>query len=527
MATASAQPSDQFTSRTDPWRIAWNMVSSDAMLACVLLAIALMLGLAAWLPQAPESATEPIAFSRWRSTSQARFGGTFTPLQEAGLFAIQRSGVLRGLIALAALGLMVRALETVQTAWRARRFQPPPTLAPVQASTELALDDVISLLRQRRFRILREGDAVCADRFPWADAGRLAIYLGALIVIGSLVLSSLMGWRVGNVTLGAGQMLPINAPHGTSYYMRLEALDSDHRSHISLLQETDTIGTGALAPHQPVELAGLTVAIRDTGPAIRASATLTDGQVVNLQASAASEPVRELVLLLTRDDPDRFFAVPQAALVVRLSRGADAPDSIRAQVYRSRTGAVIYDDRIPPDGAVTIEEVNLRLARETYAVLEVIRDPGKLPALAGIAMLGLGLMLAALWPVKQLWAIRGSNGTQLAGDAAAVQTIASGAHSTSAPERPWPTLLSVGWRVGLAILSLAAGGLIVFNLIRGQPLGAGDPAVPAVLAAWLMGCAAALWKQPALRRATLALAGLDLIAAAVLIGLTLPAGLGW
>lgn len=497
------------------------------MLACVLLALALMLGLAAWLPQAPESATDPIAFSRWRSASQARLGSAFTPLQEAGLLAIQRSPILRGLIALAALGLMVRALETIQTAWRARRFQPPPTLAPTQASTDLPLDDIASLLRQKRFRVLREGDAICADRFPWADAGRLAIYLGALIVIGSLVLSSLTGWRVGNLTLGIGQMLPINAPHGTSYYVRLEELDSASQSRLALLNETDTIGAGALGPYRPVELAGLTIAIRDIGPAIRVSATLTDGQAVSLQASAASEPVRELVLLLTRDEPDRFFAVPQVALVVRLSRGADTPSSIRAQAYRSRTGAVIYDDRVPADGQVVLEEVNLHLARETYAVLEVTRDPGKLPALAGIAMLGLGLTLAALWPVKRLWAIGGSNGTQLVGDAAMIQTIAPSVNSTSEPKRPWPTILSLGWRIGFAVLSLAVGGLTVLNLMRGQPLWTPDSVAPAFLAAWLMGCAAAVWEQPALRWATLALAVLALIAAAILTGFTLPAGLGW
>jgi len=467
--------------------------------------MALLLALAAWLPQAPDSTADPIAFSRWRAETQARLGTAFAPLREAGLLSLEASPALRGLIALATLGLLVRMLDALQATFRANRFQPPPSPPPFQVSVEQTLDDITSLLRRKRFCILREGDCVHAVHFPMPYIGQLAVYLGALLLIVSLAFSAVTGWRTSNLALGVGQLLPLNGQPGALYDVRLDALDSTQRGQVSLLQESETVGTGYVAPSRPVELGGLTIALVDTGPAIRASATLTDGQPLRIQSSAASAPVTELALLLAQDEPDRFFAVPDAELVVRLSRGADAPHTIRAQVYRSRTGTLLFDDMVPSDGQVKVENVALHLKVETYAVLGVTRDPGRPITLIGIVILALGLIISTCWPAAQLWLISSPNETRVIGEADTVQAITSSWLPSTRRDRVQSIIASAGWRIGFVILSAVTGGAVVPSLLRGQPIWPLPTAVQVCVAAWLAGCATLVWKSPA-RWATLALA---------------------
>ena len=511
MATTSTNP--ESIPRTDPWRIAWNLLAGDAMLASILLAMALLFALVAGLPQSPDNATDPVAFSRWRSETQARLGSAFTPLREIGLFSLERSALLCGLIALTALCLTVRATDSILAMWRARRFDSPLTSDQPGAPVKMALEDIAAALRKKRFRVVREGNLVCADHFPWAHVGRIAVYLGALIVIVSLLVSKLTGWRASGLTMGVGQMLPINAQLGPPLDIRLDAFDSAHRGQVALLRETDVIGAGYLSPDRSVELAGLTISLSGTGPAIRASATLTDGLPVPLQASAALAPSSELLLLLTREEPDRFFAVPKSDLVVRLSRGASVPDSIRAQVYRSRTGDLLFDDNVPPDGQLSVESVNLRLGMETFAALDVTRDPGRPVALIGIVMLAAGLALAAVWPATRFRAIEGEDGVQIVGNAAIIPFTSPDPTSLGLRERFASGLTLVGWQLGWASLCVLIGLVAFTNLLRGRPVWAEASIAPAILAAWLAGCAAVVWQRPAPRWTALALLVAALVAA--------------
>jgi hypothetical protein len=267
----------------------------------------------------------------------------------------------------------------------------------------------------------------------------------------------------------------------------------------------------------------LTISISGDGPAIRASATLTDGQPVLLQAAANTAPTTELLLLLTRDEPDRFFAVPEVGvgLVVRLSRG-ESLDAVHAQVYRSRTGEVLFDNIVPPDGQVSVENVILHFRTERYVVLALTRDPSRSMMLAGMTVLALGLMLATFWPRRQLWAIGSSNGTRLIGDADAVQAIASSANSIPRRVRVSRAIASIGWRLALAILSVVTGTLILSSLMRGRPLWLEASAAPAFVAAWLASCAAIVWTRRVSRWVALVMAIVALAAVAIQPGMGLP-----
>ena len=514
----AAPNDDQLTRQSDPWRVAWNILSGDVLLAVALLSIALLMVLSAWVPQAPNSVTAPVAYSRWLSETQVRFGSAFALLRQIEFFSLERSLALRALIALATLCLIVRWLASLHAGWAARRSLPSLPLTAPKATTERSLDEIAAALERRQFRIVREGAELRADRFPLAVGGQIITYTGALLVVAGLLTSNIAGWRTSELTLGVGQMVPVG--HGTPHNLRLDALDQANVAHISLMQETDVAGEGNLSPEHPLQFNGLQVLLRGSGPAIRATATLTDGQALPLQASATSPSVTELLLLLTRDEPDRYLAAPEAGLVIRLSRLAGAL-SVRAQIYRSLTGAVVFDGDIPADGQVhAAEGVVFALKAEPYAVLDVMRDPGQPVTLVGAVLLALGLAMASLWPVRQLAAGADADGTWVMGDTDLVLTFS--------PTPVWMRLkrwfASKGWQVGLMVLSALAAFVIMRSLLRAGLLWPSGSTGSAFLAAWLIGCATAVLPRRALRGITLVLAVVALIVIVIWPGVALAPG---
>jgi len=490
--------------RADPWRIAWDHLTGNTLLAAVLLAMALVFALAAWLPQSPDGASDPVAFSRWRGETQTHFGSSFALLQQIGLFSLERGPLLRVLLASLALCLSLRLVESLQSAWRARRSPQPPGLTPFALTTQQPLGDVAAHLRKLRFRVAAEGEVVYADRFPVADSGQIAIYLGALLIIVGLAVSSATGWRVGNVTLGLGQMAPLG--HGTPYSLRLDALDSNLTGQITLLEESDAIAPGRLAVGQPVRQGDLTVFLTGTGLAIRASATFTDGQLLRLQASAASAPASELLFFLTRDEPDRYMAAPEAGLVVRVSRGTDNLQLIHVQVYRSKTGHLEYEGDVPSETQVNVDNASFSLRPEAFAALAIARDTGLPVTLIGAVILALGLVTAAFWPIRQLAATTDAGGTKLLGEADLVRALESKAMLVTRRRRWQEAFTSVGWKIGPAFLSGMLSLLAARSLMRNGTLWPSSAPSLVFTVAWLVSCAAMLVPQRAPRWAALALA---------------------
>jgi hypothetical protein len=504
MSDMVATPNDdQPAQQSDPWRIAWNILSGDVLLAIALLGVALLMVLSAWLPQAPNSLTAPVVYSRWLSGTQIRFGSAFAFLRQIEFFTLERSLALRTLIALATLCLIMRWIASLYTGWAARRSPLSPPLTAPKVASKASLDEIATALERRRFRIVREGAELRADRFPLAVVGQIITYTGALLVVAGLLISNLAGWRASDLTLGVGQTVPVG--HGTPYSLCLDALDPANVGHVSLVQETDVIGEGNLSPEHPLQFNGLRVLLRGSGPAIRATATLTGGQVLPLQASATSPSVAELLLLLTQDEPDRYLAAPDAGLVIRLSRLA-GDSSVRAQIYRSLTGAVVLDGNIPADGQVRTDGVVFALKAEPYVVIDIMHDPGQLVTLIGAAMLALGLAMSLLWPVRQLAAGADAGGTWAMGDTDLVPT------SDPTPRgmrlKRW---FANSWQVGLTVLSVLAVFVVMRNILRTGILWPVGSTSSAFLAAWLIGCATAVMPLRALRSITLALAVVALI----------------
>jgi hypothetical protein len=520
MADTTTDSTDRHTSpRPDPWRIAWNILTSNELLGLTLLATALLLALAAWIPQAPDSASNPIGYSRWLAETRANLGSSFALWQQIGLFSLESHLALRVLLALAALALIVRLLEGIGAAWLAWRRSPVLSRGAAELASEPSLEEMATTLQARRLRVGYQGNTLYADRFTLSDAGSIALYLGALLVLMGLAISAVAGWRASNLTLGVGQATLVG--HGTPYSIRLDSFDPTGAGELTLLSEADLIGTSRLKFGQPMHLAELSIFVSGNGPAIRASATLTDGQPLRLQTSATSAPAPELLLLLTRDEPDRYFAVPDGELVVEVSRNGGQPSEIGVQVYRSRTGAVITDTQIRSDEPLNVENTTLTFEEETYAVLDLVHDPGRLVAQVGMVMLALGLALAMICPAGRIAVATSSDGIQVTGDADSAQAL-----------NPAPGLATwrrvAAWietRLGWAVLSVMAGMMVVRSMVSSGTLVPSASTAPALVAAWLVGCVAAILPHKSLKWAALALAVIAVAAVLIWPAPVFPTGL--
>lgn len=505
--------------RPDPWRITWNILASNELLGLVLLALALLLALAAWIPQAPDSASNPIAYSRWLAEIRTNLGSSFALWQQIGLFSLERHPALRVLLALATLALIVRLLKSIGAARLAWRRSPALSRGAAELAHEPLLKEMAAALQARRFRVVRQGNTLHADRFPLGDAGGIALYLGALLTLLGLAISTAAGWRASNLTLGVGQATLVG--HGTPYSIRLDSFDSTGAGELTLLGEANQIGAGRLTFGHPMHLAGLTMFVSGKGPAIRASAALTNGPPLDLQTSATSAPVQELLLLLTPDEPDRYFAVPNRELVIEVSRNGGQPPEIGAQAYRSQTGAVITDTQIRSDGQLNIDNAILMFGEETYAVLDLVHDPGRPVTQTGMVMLTLGVALAVIWPARRLGVSTGPDGIQVTGDANSVRAL-----NPAPGSRMWPRLAAwIKAKLGWVLLSVLVGMMAVQSMTSSGTFWPPVSAAPALVAAWLVGCAAVILPNKGLQWATLALAVTAIAAIPIWPALVFPPGL--
>ena len=149
----------------DPWRIVWQIVTSDGLLTILLLAAAAGLMTTAWLSQAPT--TDPAAYARWLSETQARFGKTTQTMQALGLFTVTHSFGFRTLLALTTGILLLRLVE-------------------------------------RGERLLSG-----ADRRRWTALFPLLTHGGGLLLLTGLLITQLWGWQVEGLIVQGGEQIPV------------------------------------------------------------------------------------------------------------------------------------------------------------------------------------------------------------------------------------------------------------------------------------------------------------------------------
>jgi len=371
-----------------PWRAIWRVATGDLSITLLLLGTAAGLAITTWLPQMPVA--DPVAYARWLSEAQARFGNATPTLQALGLFTVAHSFGFRTLLALLAGCLLLRLVEGIDRLRSHREFARP--VGEWRTLGDVRLPDVMDALRRRHYRVLSEPPLLQADRWPWAELSLLFAHSGAMLFLIGLLITHLWGWRVEGLIVQNGKRIAL-ADAG-----KWVALDTDGRK----------------VTHSP----GVVTFIEERGPGVRAAAVNGAGRSLPLQQTAEANPVtHQLTVPLTED---QYFAIPEVQLIVRLTpqpdQAIEAHTPVLVQVYRSPSGQLITEAVVKENTDLAVGDVTLELTSVPYARLTAAFNPGLWPTAAGLVLLGAGMLGGAAWPVRRLWLREGTERIEGAGD---------------------------------------------------------------------------------------------------------------
>lgn len=297
--------------RPDPWRLAWRTATGDIPLAVCLSVLALYLLLLAWIPQFPPG---PATTDRWRV--QTRFGPWTDTMYRLGLFSLNDSPAVSVLLSLLAFLLFLRTAERA--------------------------DGLRSHFRDRESR----------GRW-WDRIFPLLACLGALVLLGGLLIGHRWGWREEGL-VGPETALSPGHERGTP------------RSYL--------IGSG---------------------PSLTVRANDDTGRPLKLQQTAQESAQTELVLYLTPSASERSFAIPESGLVVRLGVRSDllAQSPLLVEVFRAPGGERVQEATMEGDRfSLTVDKVHLEISRRPYPLLALAYDPGLWLKWVGLVLGTMGLV---------------------------------------------------------------------------------------------------------------------------------------
>lgn len=212
---------------------------------------------------------------------------------------------------------------------------------------------------------LRTAKAEAEDGGASARLARVIISVGGVLLIGGWGAQMLWGWQDPEVIAWPGAQI--------------------------ILPDR---GLAMAQPAGPVGLAngrfGLYVLARGERAGLEVNATDANGEQLPLLPSVQEAAQETLRLAFTTRDPEAFFAVPDAGLIMRLNQ---IGETIQIQAYRSASGDLLAETQLDWTDAGVVLEVNGMAASFELTRLpryEVVYNPGAVGEIGGLLLLALG-----------------------------------------------------------------------------------------------------------------------------------------
>lgn len=363
-----------------PWQTIWRLATSDYLLGAVLLALALALFLAAWLPQTSEDSLDSDV--TWQADVQRRFGEVAwlrSTLQAIGAFHVADAAGFRLLLALLALGLLTRLVESAESVWKGWR------------------GDMLS----------NNGPTSPGSR-PWEKLGTVGIYLGGLIVLLGAIITNIESWQVDSLSMVAGESVPLT--NSGSLTLRLTALDPDQQRAAGEIWrgEETLVNAGDMAVGRPLEGGGVGVFLVGSGTGLRVQAKSSNNKILGLATGPATEAQEELVLTFSEAKSQHLVAVSdtELLLLLTLTQPGHADARLQVQVYKESSGRFVQEQEVLDSTTMTESDVTFSLTPLPFAQVRVVHDGGAFWSQLG----ALGLIAGAAWrgllPLRGRWSCR-------------------------------------------------------------------------------------------------------------------------
>jgi cytochrome c biogenesis protein ResB len=484
----------------DPWRRAWRFATGDALLAAVLIVLALCLALLALLPQTPQN--DPVAYSRWLSETQQRFGNLTTPLITLGLFSIANSILFRLALGAVAFCCALRLLDQIDQL-RAIKAVPDVPAHPIVDQT-LNIDLATTEARLHGYSFRSRDDAmvapattmvapatmIMAERFARRSiVAALMVYGGAVIILLGLVLGSFVDTRADGLVVEPSSPTAIT---GTPYAIRLDALTND-RASITLLNQTELAAQGEVAAKQPFAGSGFAIYLGSIGPALIVTATNDISGSLRLQ-SAADDPLQpEKFAAFTPDRSETFIAAPAIGVVLQIAMVN--PDHYNVQAYQSATGKILTSSTNAPGSTLVVSHTVFAFQPSAFITVSAVNQPSHWLIIPAWMVVLLGIIGLIMWQPQRVWLQAVETQTRVITDDVTFDL------STLDPTLTKMKRVQLRWLIGP--VWFASTAWLIANIIAIYPRAAsltqpGSP-VHALLGAWLIFSGSAITRRMRLR----------------------------
>lgn len=411
--------------------VLWYALSAPQVTAALFVLLALVLGLAAALPQVPGGLTSAEA-DRQLSVVTARFPSLGSSLRALGAFELLSSIWMRALLAILALNLALRTAAQAAFLHRLYRQEDTP-LPPRRVVFRRAVlpgplmtisERVLTALDPHFETIQITGDntkgELFAQRRPLAAWGPFVAYVGLLTLLAGLAINDAFSWRAREITLAPGDTFTLEQPAAPR--ITLEGISGDDATASSDM----ILALGGRSRRMRPAVAraaawnNLWVSQQATGPALAVTAEDNAGRSLVLQSLTADGQVGPaLRLLFGQTQNEQGFAIPMRNLTFRAVSYTALPEQgiqqpvFLMEAYRGEETTPAASELIADEGQLLVEDIRLNLRRDRYVMLEIAYLPGLIPLLLGGLLVLVGAVLSASGGMTRIWARFAADGKQV------------------------------------------------------------------------------------------------------------------
>ncbi len=409
----------------------WNALAAPQVTAALFVLLALVLGLAAILPQVA-AGLDSAETDRQLTALAARFPTSGSPLRALGAFELLSSIWMRALLSGLALNLALRAAAQAGFLYRLYRQEgtplPPRRVvfrrATLPGPLKAISDRMLGVLSPLYDKVQMEGNDLTCELFGQhrrrAAWGPFLAYVGLLVLLMGLAINDGLSWQEREIALGPGDTVTLE--HSAVPQLRLEGIAGEDANASSVVVVTLAGRSRLLRPGvaQAASWGNLWVSLQATGQALTVTGEDSSGRAVVLQSLAADGRVGSaLRLLFEQTQSEQGFAIPIRNFTFRAVSYAALPEQgiqqpvFLVEAFRGEEANPVATELITEEGQLTIEDVRLTLRRDRYAVLEAAYLPGLIPLALGGLLLLVGTALSASGGMTRIWARFGTDGAQV------------------------------------------------------------------------------------------------------------------